>query len=99
MKMNVLYLETGRYKTAIRADGVVFMGHPPESALLVKFAEANGAIVFRCDGTAYIDTDWLMAYFAKHPAALHGLAMAVKVARKMARQQPGFLHLNKGAPA
>ena len=99
MKMNVLYLETGRYKTAIRADGVVFMGHPPESASLVAFAEANGAIVFRCDGTAYINTDWLMAFFVKHPAALHGLAMTVKVARRMARKQPGFLQLNKGATA
>ena len=94
MKMNVLHLETGRYKTAIRADGMVFMGHPPEAASFVALAEANGAIVFRCDGTAYINIDWLKRAYAGDPAATHGLDMAVKVAHEAARKQPGFLQLH-----
>lgn len=94
MKMNVLHLETGRYKTAIRADGVVFMGHPPELASLVKFAEKSGAIVHQYDGTAYIDIDWLKTLHANDPAATRGLDMAVKVAMEMAAKQPGFLQLN-----
>lgn len=92
MKMKILYLETGRYKTAIRADGLVFMGHPPEAASFVGFAEKRGAIVHRFDGTAYVNVDWLAIHHSKDLDALNGLAMAVKDAHETAKKQPGFLH-------